>query len=127
MYDYGWEMKHIDTEHAGGAEKNRMVDKTIHLDEGSYMAFYVSDGSHNYGDWNTAPPYVQTRWGLTLIGLDDSFTASDVAPYDDQSDKSILAQLRRLERRSSRGPLQLGNNSVNRLRRSPSGKRSEGR
>lgn len=107
MYDYGWitnaktnakvwEMKYHNTEHAGGAEKNRMVDKIIHLDKGSYMAYFVSDGSHNYHDWNAAPPYDQEHWGITVLASDDKYAATDVAPYDDQSDKSILARIVRV-------------------------------
>ena len=107
MYDYGWitnartnakvwEMKYGSTEHAGGAEKNRMVDKVIHLDKGSYMAYFVSDGSHNYHDWNAAPPYDQEHWGITVLASDDNYAASDVGPYDDQSDKSILARIVRV-------------------------------
>jgi len=120
MYDYGWitnaktnakvwEMKYINTEHAGGAEKNRMVDKIIHLDKGSYMTYFVSDGSHNYHDWNAAPPYDQEHWGITVLGSGDNYAASDVAPYDDQSDKSILARIVRVgddERRQKNFTLQ---------------------
>jgi hypothetical protein len=107
MYDYGWitdartnkkvwEMRYVDTEHAGGAEKNRMIDKIIHLDKGSYTAYYVSDGSHNYHDWNSTPPFDQEHWGITILGRDDKFDANDVAPYDDQKDKSILARIVRV-------------------------------
>ena len=107
MYDYGWitdgktnkkvwEMKYIETEHAGGADKNRMIDKVIHLDNGSYMVYFVTDGSHSYRDWNSSPPFDQEHWGITLIGTEDKFDASDIAPYDDQNDKSILARIVRV-------------------------------
>jgi len=107
MYDYGWitdaktnkkvwEMKYMDTEHAGGAEKNRMVDKVIHFDDGSYMIYYVSDGSHSYRDWNSTPPFDQDHWGITIVGIDEKYDASDVAPYDDQNDKSIFARIARV-------------------------------
>ncbi len=104
MSDYGWitdaktnkkvwEMKYMDTEHAGGAEKNRMVDKVIHLDGGSYMVYFVTDGSHSYHDWNSTPPFDQEHWGITLVGIEENYNASDVAPLDDQNDKSILARI----------------------------------
>ncbi len=107
MYDYGWitdpktnkkvwEMKYFDTEHAGGAEKNRVVDKIVHLEKGAYMAYYVTDGSHSYHDWNSTPPYDQNRWGITLIGAGDSYAANDVAPYDEQDDKTIIARIVRV-------------------------------
>jgi len=107
MYDYGWivdansnkkvwEMKYFDTQNAGGAQKNRMVDKIVHLDKGSYLAYYVSDGSHNYGDWNAAQPYDPDHWGITIIGADDKFAASDIAPYDEESGKSVVARIVRV-------------------------------
>ena len=107
MFDYGWitnattnakvwEMKYSGTEHAGGAEKNRMVDKIIHLDKGSYMVYFVSDGSHNYHDWNAPPPYDQEHWGITVLASDDKYASTDVAPYDDQNNKSIIARIVRV-------------------------------
>ena len=44
------------TEPAGGADKNRLFDGTLHLAPGSYLVYYRSDGSHSYDDWNAAPP-----------------------------------------------------------------------
>ncbi|HTR80339.1 MAG TPA: hypothetical protein VMM58_01835 [Bacteroidota bacterium] len=107
MVDYGWimdansnkkvwEMKYFDTQNAGGATKNRMIDKIIHLDKGSYVVNYVSDGSHNYGDWNAAPPFDPDHWGITLMSADDKFASTDVAPYDDDHAKSILARIIRV-------------------------------
>jgi len=107
MYDYGWivnattnkkvwEMNYFDTQNAGGAKKNRMTDKVIHLDKGSYVATYVSDGSHNYGDWNAAPPYDPEHWGITVLGAEDKFASSDVAPYDEDNSKSVLARIIRV-------------------------------
>lgn len=107
MYDYGWitdatsnkkvwEMNYLETQNAGGADKNRMVDKVIHLNKGSYVANYVSDGSHNYHDWNAAPPYDPEHWGITIVGADEKFTSADVAPYDDESAKSVLARIVRV-------------------------------
>jgi hypothetical protein len=77
MYDYGWiihadtrekiwEIKGRKTTHAGGAEKNRMIDETIHLVKGNYIVTFVSDDSHSYRDWNAGPPFDPERWGITL-------------------------------------------------------------
>ena len=107
MDDYGWimdagsnkkvwEMKYFDTRHAGGAQKNRMVDKVIHLEKGNYVVSYVTDGSHNYGDWNAAPPYDPDHWGITILGADENFAAGDVAPYDEENPKSVLARIVRV-------------------------------
>ncbi|MEE8577457.1 MAG: hypothetical protein V3T31_09395 [candidate division Zixibacteria bacterium] len=61
-----WEMTKRNTEHAGGGDKNRMFDGTITLAAGTYTAFYMSDNSHSYRDWNTSAPYDPTAWGLAI-------------------------------------------------------------
>ncbi len=107
MYDYGWimdaqsreivwKMDFRDTEHAGGALKNRLFDGTIDLPAGDYIVSYVTDGSHSYRDWNTSPPYDQTNWGITIIARDEKFQMSDVAPYRDDENPSILASIARV-------------------------------
>ena len=107
MVDYGWiadaksnkrvwDMNYLETQNAGGAEKNRMVDKVIHLEKGNYIVYYISDGSHSYREWNAAPPYDPEHWGITLVGTDDKFVAADVAPYDDESSRSVLARIVRV-------------------------------
>jgi len=107
MFDYGWlvdakthervwEMDFYDTDHAGGGHKNRLFDKELELDKGSYIAYYVTDGSHSYRDWNTSPPFDQERWGLTLLATDDDFNRDDVTDYVEEEDKSILAKMVRM-------------------------------
>ncbi|MDX1741902.1 MAG: hypothetical protein R3178_11435, partial [Rhodothermales bacterium] len=77
MYDYGWienvddnsvvwEMTYRMSEHAGGAQKNRVVSTTLLLPAGSYRVHYVSDGSHSFWDWNADPPYEAEMWGITV-------------------------------------------------------------
>ncbi len=61
-----WEMTFRTTKNAGGAEKNRVADTTIMLDQGEYYLYYVTDGSHAFGDWNEAPPADQEGWGISL-------------------------------------------------------------
>ena len=51
-----WVMNYQNTEHAGGAAKNRLFDGTINLQPGNYLVYYRSDGSHSYNDWNGAAP-----------------------------------------------------------------------
>ncbi|HTX17574.1 MAG TPA: hypothetical protein VMG34_02850 [Bacteroidota bacterium] len=107
MYDYGWlldarsnkkvwEMKYRDTDHAGGASKNRMIDTVIHLPEGDYVATYTSDGTHNYGDWNAAPPYDPEHWGISIYGANDKFASADIAPFDENHSKGIIASIVRV-------------------------------
>src|SRR5207237_6622634 len=82
MDDYGWienartgqtvwEMKYRDTEHAGGAEKNRQVDTAVRLPAGEYVLHYQTDGSHSFGHWNADPPDDQEDYGITVfrVGL----------------------------------------------------------
>ena len=61
-----WEMKKDRTQHAGGANKNRMVDEVLTFHKGAFIAYYKTDNSHSYDDWNDSPPYNKEKWGLTL-------------------------------------------------------------
>jgi len=78
MYDYGWiedaesrstvwQMEYQMTEHAGGAEKNRVFRGRLDLPAGSYVLRYLSDGSHAYRSWNQAPPHDPESWGITVF------------------------------------------------------------
>jgi len=76
MYDYGWieddrgrrvwRMEYWDTEHAGGARKNRLINEVISLREGEYTVRFRSDGSHSFDDWNDTPPRDPDHWGITV-------------------------------------------------------------
>lgn len=103
MYDYGWvinadtrervwEMSYRKTESAGGADKNRRYDGTLDLEKGNYIAYYVSDGSHSYEDWNAAPPMDRDLWGLSLIG-GDGFDPKKVKDYDDDARHNYLVHI----------------------------------
>ncbi len=104
MFDYGWivdantrkkiwEMRLRDTEHAGGDQKNRLYDEVVPLDQGNYIAYCVSDGSHSYSDWNASPPYDQERWGMTIMAADPNYSPNDIAKYEEKNDPSVLARL----------------------------------
>jgi hypothetical protein len=71
-----WEMTSRNTEHAGGADKNRMFDGEITLEPGKYSAHYVSDDSHSYPDWNSGQPWMPRAWGLAIFP-GKGFVASD--------------------------------------------------
>jgi hypothetical protein len=62
-----WELTLVDTEPAGGAEKNRAFRGEIHLPAGRYIICYATDDSHAYDAWNSNPPYDPDSWGVTLI------------------------------------------------------------
>lgn len=104
MFDYGWivdaethkrvwQMEYYNTEHAGGGDKNRLFDDVVHFDRGSYIVYFVTDGSHSYRDWNTTPPHDQKSWGITILAADEDYDPEDVAEYEEKEDHSILAKL----------------------------------
>ncbi len=77
MYDYGWiermpdrrvvwEMTYRNTNPAGGARKNRMYDDNIILDRGKYRAYFITDGSHSFEEWNAPKPRDPADWGITI-------------------------------------------------------------
>lgn len=61
-----WDMNDRRRTHAGGAEKNKMVDETLTLEKGNYIVAYSTDDSHSFGDWNSGPPHEQDHYGITL-------------------------------------------------------------
>jgi len=85
MADYGWiinadtretvwRMRRRNTEYAGGAKKNRMIDEVINLKKGNYIAYYVTDDSHSFMNWNDAPPYQAEDWGIKIWTLNKADT-----------------------------------------------------
>ncbi|HZM16215.1 MAG TPA: hypothetical protein VFE28_09450 [Candidatus Krumholzibacteria bacterium] len=62
-----WEMTYDNTNHAGGAEKNRMFDGRVRLPAGDYVAYYYTDDSHSYRRWNASPPFERDAWGLAIF------------------------------------------------------------
>ena len=67
-----WKMRLHDTDHAGGAEKNRKISEVITLDKGDYIVYYTTDDSHSYNDWNSTQPHEPKMWGITLWATKDS-------------------------------------------------------
>jgi hypothetical protein len=91
-----WAMRYEDTEHAGGAEKNRVFDKTVHLAAGNYLVYYHSDDSHSYNDWNGAPPAEERYWGISIFPASGRLNPADVGPFmqtHGAGNNSTLAQL----------------------------------
>ena len=108
MSDYGWivdtrtrgriwEMNTRNTDHAGGADKNLIANEQITLQAGSYMVYYVTDGSHSYERWNARPPYDPTYWGITLWATDRDFTRHDVIPYVESEERRPIVELTRMQ------------------------------
>ncbi len=85
-----------ETVHAGGSNKNRLFDGLLDFPAGDYIAYFVTDDSHAYRDWNASPPYDQKHWGLTLAGAATDFDSRDVSAYQESEDQSVLARLVRV-------------------------------
>ncbi len=107
MFDYGWivdaksskkiwKMDYYDTEHAGGDDKNRLIDEVRRFEKGSYIVYFITDDSHSYWDWNSAPPHDQERWGITIYGESEDFDPNDVSDYAARADRDLLAQIVRV-------------------------------
>lgn len=106
MFDYGWiedarngrhvwEMDYRSTEHAGGDEKNRRYDGVIHLEKGAYLAYFITDDSHSYRDWNQTRPIDPGGWGMKIYTItkgDDKY----VKKYDPDRDKDMIVQIVRV-------------------------------
>ncbi len=111
MADYGWIVNSktrdkvwtmdIDrTEHAGGAEKNRMIDEIITLPKGTYSVYYQTDDSHAYDDWTAAPPFDQDHYGITVSLEDEKPDPSIIEQNVTPVEEGIIAQI-----------VQVGNNA----------------
>jgi len=107
MADYGWivdastrrkvwTMEYGETEHAGGDKKNRLIDKVVHLEKGSYIVHFITDDSHSYRNWNASPPFDQEHWGITVSAASDQFDPSDISAYEQREDASALASIVRV-------------------------------
>ena len=107
MADYGWivdastrrkvwRMEYDQTSHAGGDKKNRLVDKVIHLDKGSYVVHFVTDDSHSYHHWNSSPPFDPEHWGIMISSTDERFDPKDVSTVEERDNSSVLASILRV-------------------------------
>lgn len=65
-----WDMRDAPRKPAGGGRKNVRTDETITLDPGRYTLRYVTDGSHQCGDYNTDDPDIPDLWGVVLLSAD---------------------------------------------------------
>ena len=105
--DVVWEMDKGNTEHAGGGEKNRMFDGPVELKAGKYVAYYITDDSHSYRDWNVSAPYDAKAYGLAIYA-GPNFDASGfrvVESNEAVGETPVLAKITRVrdhERRRER-------------------------
>ncbi|MFC1730334.1 hypothetical protein ACFL6I_08350 [candidate division KSB1 bacterium] len=91
-----WEMLRSDTDHAGGGDKNRRARIDLTLQEGDYIAYFVTDGSHASGSWNVAPPFDPDFWGLTILVSDDETDHDFIELISDKSEREPIIDFTRL-------------------------------
>jgi len=107
MFDYGWivdaktrkkvwEMNYDETEPAGGDKKNRKSDSVVTLSKGSYIAYFVTDDSHSYQDWNTSPPVLEEFWGMAILPAEKNYRASDIDDYKPEEQADTLVRITRV-------------------------------
>ena len=123
MFDYGWiinaqtrervwVMEYGDTDHAGGAYKNRVFDDVIFLKKGDYIACYQSDDSHAYGSWNANRPHDPRAWGMSIFIADKDMSLDDVKMINVDQDKNVIAKIWRVRNNANeRVPFTLDKNS----------------
>ena len=61
-----WVMDYGNTDFAGGAEKNMVVNEKLTLPAGDYLVSYATDDSHAYNEWNSLPPHDPQFSGITI-------------------------------------------------------------
>src|SRR5262249_16680148 len=76
-----WGMSYANTEHGGGAAKNRLFDGVIHLKPGNYLVYSKIDDSHSYNHWNGAPPAEDGYWGISVFPASGRLNPADVGPF----------------------------------------------
>jgi serine phosphatase RsbU (regulator of sigma subunit)/ligand-binding sensor domain-containing protein len=82
MWDYGWlenssgdtlwTMSFEKSQHAGGADKNRIELWSGTLQRGSYTLRYRSDDSHSFDRWNATAPIHPHWWGIQIFEVDEN-------------------------------------------------------
>jgi hypothetical protein len=73
-----WVMDYSNTDFAGGADKNIVVDEKITLPAGNYLVSYATDDSHSYNNWNAMPPH------------DPQFSGIAIWPASENDKKNII-------------------------------------
>ncbi|MEW5923701.1 MAG: hypothetical protein AB1746_06915 [Candidatus Zixiibacteriota bacterium] len=90
-----WQMDKWNTSWAGGGRKNRSFDGEVKLPAGNYVAYYVTDDSHSFGEWNVMPPYDPLHYGM-LISLVKESDATSVGEYVDDYSEPTIVQINRV-------------------------------
>jgi len=91
-----WSMNYDETEHAGGAEKNRLFDGTLKLEPGNYIVYYRSDGSHSAKEWNATRPPESRYWGVSVFPASGRLDRDAIGPLERGARGTVLAELVRM-------------------------------
>ena len=101
-----WVMHHLSTVHAGGAEKNRKVDRLLPLPVGVYRLHFKTDHAHSFNSRNDSLSD-QNWWGIRLYDetalhteLLSSFWGNAPAPeemgWSSEGLKALIPDMNRL-------------------------------
>lgn len=92
-----WKFTWSNSDYAGGADKNRISNEVLSLDKGKYIAYFASDGSHSYRDWNSAPPHDQKLWGLSVWTVNDGDkTKIKIFEEEELDEENVVAKIIRV-------------------------------
>jgi hypothetical protein len=97
VWDPGWR----DGKPAGGAPKNLMVESDVRLNNGTYVLYAITDGSHSAADWNDAPPYDPLSWGVT-ISVNEERDRKNISPVQYREDQNIIVSMTKVRDNESR-------------------------
>jgi hypothetical protein len=87
-----WSMDKWNSDRAGGADKNRMVEDDVTLPAGNYIAYYATDDSHDPGEWNSPPPADAMNYGMVIT----TENPGDVAEYDEKMHETPIVKITRV-------------------------------
>lgn len=88
-----WEMERGNLHAAGGAEKNVKFDDTVTLPPGEFTLYYLTDDSHSFVDWNSAPPEDPFNYGITMMTTNEADKAAFKLSSTPSEEKNIIAQI----------------------------------
>jgi hypothetical protein len=96
-----WQMDASAIDHAGGAEKNKLIDEWVEFDAGDYILYWSTDDSHSYVDWNASPPDDPMNYGVSLMSHDKNDGFFKLTAYS-SDEKNVIVQLVRVHNNETR-------------------------
>ncbi len=87
-----WRMSLENTQHAGGAGKNRVFDKTLDFKNGRYILYSVTNSRHSYNNWKDEKPYDTKGWGVQIF----STNSKAITLFDPSEQFETIVSLTRM-------------------------------